>query len=246
MDVVPDRQPLRKLDNFRRGELKRLLLHRGYSKIEVHNAVEDIMAERVRWTCTALGERVRLTFKEKIRLSIRTIACVDRTKKMVKLYYLERRRERDRRRRRIDNMQVQMARETNGLSARARQLAAALKSDWMSSHTLADAMKEKWRLRHNAALRMAALRASRELCEAGIAERKVEPGPKGGYLTFMRRSATNTGTSQRQNARSADKIRAARSGDKICSTEQSSPNKNIRRHRRSAGKPGTPEQGTLH
>jgi hypothetical protein len=50
------------LNNIRRGELKRILGAQGVSWIEVHNAVEDIMAERQRWTATALGHRMKLTF----------------------------------------------------------------------------------------------------------------------------------------------------------------------------------------
>jgi hypothetical protein len=67
------------LNNIRRGELKRLLLRRAESKIEVHNLVEDILAERDRWTAGALGRRMDLTFHEKIRFGIRTIACIDRS-----------------------------------------------------------------------------------------------------------------------------------------------------------------------
>jgi hypothetical protein len=49
------------LDNIRRAELKRLLLHRrAATKINVHNMVEDMLAERVRWTSVALGRRMRL------------------------------------------------------------------------------------------------------------------------------------------------------------------------------------------
>ena len=57
------------LDNIRRGELKRLLLHRrAASKVDVANAVENILAERARWTSMALGQRMQLTFAEKDRL----------------------------------------------------------------------------------------------------------------------------------------------------------------------------------
>jgi hypothetical protein len=80
---------MRQLDNVRRGELKRLLRHRGVSEIEVCNEVEDIMAERARWTAAALGQRMNLTFDLKIRFGIKTIACVDRTKKMMRLYFRE-------------------------------------------------------------------------------------------------------------------------------------------------------------
>jgi hypothetical protein len=137
------------LDNLRRGELKRLLLHRrAASKVEVHNMVEDILGERVRWTSTALGQRMQVTFEEKARLGIRTLRCVDRTMKMMQLYYLERRRERDRRR--ANKMRAQTS-EMNGLSARTQKLAAMLSNDWMSGYRLVEILEKKWRLKHNAA-----------------------------------------------------------------------------------------------
>ena len=118
------------LDNIRRGELKRLLLHRrAASKVDVANMVENILAERVKWNSAALGERLQLTFEEKIRLGIRTIACIDRTKAMMKLYYLERKRERDRRRAKMRTRTSEMI----GLSARARNIAAMLNNDWTSA-----------------------------------------------------------------------------------------------------------------
>ena len=215
MDVeycAAESKPL--LDNIRRGELKRLLLHRrATSKINVHNLVENILAERARWTSAALGERIQLTFEEKIRLGISTIACVDRTKAMMKLYFLERRRERDRRRAKMRTRTSEMI----GLSARARNIAAMLSSDWTSGHGLVEAIEKKWRLKHDAA-RKAMRRAVIEISDAAIGfEMKAEPGPRGGYQTFMRLrlpgSAGNTGTSEDRSARSAHKIRVARSGD---------------------------------
>jgi hypothetical protein len=208
------------LDNIRRFELKRLLLHRrAASKVEVHNVVEDILGERVRWTHMALGERVQLTFEEKIRLAIRTIACIDRTKMMMKLYYRKRKRERDRRR--VNEMRAQTS-EMNGISARARKLAAMLKNDWTSGHRLVEAIEKKWRLKHDAA-RKAMRRAVIELGNAHIGfEQKIEPGPRGGYQSFMRlrmlRSIAKLGISEHQGARSADKIRTVRSGDSNLST----------------------------
>jgi hypothetical protein len=110
------------LDNLRRGELKRLLLHRrAASKVDVYNVVEDILGERVKWTSTALGRRMQLTFEEKVRLGIRTLRCIDRNANMMRLYYLERRRERDRRR--AKKMRGQMAKEDEwfvGQDAEAR------------------------------------------------------------------------------------------------------------------------------
>jgi len=110
---------LNPLNNIRRGELKRILFYQGASKIKVHNMVEDIMAERVRWTAIALGRRMNLTFALKIKLGIRTIAAIDRTKTMMRLYFREQKRERDRRRMRKMRTQV-----TNDMSPRAKRLLA--------------------------------------------------------------------------------------------------------------------------
>jgi hypothetical protein len=192
------------LDNLRRGELRRLLHHRGASKveqfnniprgllrqIEVNNQVEDIMEERVRWSATALGERVRLTFEERVLLGIRTIVCIDRSKKMVRLYYraqrLERRRERDRRRYR--EMKAQLP-----ISPRERELLAVLTADrWHDSRGLIEAMKghyrrESGRPLNKDALAQAVLRAGHKLVEAGLAEQQIAPGPAGGRALFLRR-----------------------------------------------------------
>jgi hypothetical protein len=136
---------MRQLDNVRRGELKRLLRHRGVSEIEVHNAVEDIMAERSRWTAAALGQRMNLTFDQKIRLGINTIACVDRTKRMMRLYFRERKRERDR-------MRVNKMREkiTKPISPRAKQLATVLNGEWIESRALGDSIRKRWKLKPDA------------------------------------------------------------------------------------------------
>jgi hypothetical protein len=208
--------------NVRRREMERLLLHHGVSKVVVANMVEDILDERPEgWTRKALGKRLQVTFAEVKKLWIRTMACVDRTDAEVKAYYRERKRERDRRR--VSNMRVQMkVSGTNGVSARARKLAAMLNDDWTPGAVLVEATKKKWRLKHDAA-RKAVRRAVIELSDAQIGfEQKIEIGPRGGYQTFMRlqtrRNATNIGTSELQSARSADGTRAAQSGDSNCPT----------------------------
>ena len=125
-----DARKVNPLDNIRRGELKRILLCQGVvSKIDVHDMVEDIMAERVRWTAADLGQRVNLTFALKTTRRIRTIACIDRTPAQVRLYYKQRKRERDNRR--IRKMRTETG---NDLSPRARRLLAALGDDWNSEH----------------------------------------------------------------------------------------------------------------
>jgi hypothetical protein len=229
-----DRQPRKKkaaergmiehLDNIRRAGLKRLLLHRRVAtKIDVHCKVEDILGERVRWTNKALGERLQVKWEEVKQLHLKGMTPVNVSKETVALYYLERRRERDRRR--AKKMRAQM-KVTNGLSARARKLAALLNGDWMPLYSLVETVEDSWRLKHDAAGR-AVRRAALELREAEIGfEVKVEPGPRGGYVQFVRRSPSITGISENRGARSADKIRAARKGDSNLSRRTKSVGQN--------------------
>ena len=84
------------LINIRRGELKRFLRRDGVREIEILNSVENILAERRRWSADALGRRINLTFQDKLLLGIRTIQCVDRTPAEVKAHFRERKRTRDR------------------------------------------------------------------------------------------------------------------------------------------------------
>jgi len=194
------------LDNLRRGELKRLLRHRGVPEIELHNAVEDIIAERRRWTAAALGRRINLTFDEKIQLGIRTIACVDRTKGMMRLYFRERKRERDRRRRRRNKMEAQIMRAKT-VSPRAKELAAILTDAWAESGQLAEQMT--WNLKDDA-LRIAIARASRELSSAGIVEIKYGPGKRGSRVLFVRKRPTIIAISAHRSIRNASEMRLSR------------------------------------
>jgi hypothetical protein len=151
------------------------------SEIEVHNAVEDIMTERARWTAAALGRRVDLTFEEQILFGIRTIACVDRTKRMMRLYFRERKRDRDRRR--INEMRARIP--TNSISLRARELTAVLNDEWTESRALGALMQKRWKLKRDA-MEKAVHRASQELCDASIAERKYGSGSRGSRVLFLR------------------------------------------------------------
>src|SRR4051812_19483492 len=84
------------LANLRRGELKRFFRHQGVPEAEVHNLVEDLLAERPRWSAAELGKWIGLTFEEKLSLRIRTIQCMDRTLDEVKAHFREQKRMRDR------------------------------------------------------------------------------------------------------------------------------------------------------
>ena len=172
--------PINPLNNIRRGELKRLLLHRGTSEVEVHNLVEDIIGERARWTAPALGWRMKLAFDEQISLGIRTIACIDRTKWMVRLYFRERKRERDR-------MRWQRKKQTfgRGLSPMAKQISELTAEKWMSVAEIVEILRRPQRRKREAA-RSAVRRALTELSAADLVEIRVEDRPTGGYERFVR------------------------------------------------------------
>jgi hypothetical protein len=182
------------LGNLRKGELKRILRHRRTPEVEVANMAADVLAERFRWTAAALGERMNLTFNEKIALGIRTMAPIDRPRWMVKAYYLQRRRERDRRRSKLNRAKAAVS---AGLSQRAQALLAMLNHNWVPSTALDELAMKSFRrpsvvlggrvqkLKH-AAVRSAVLRAARELCEEGFADHKFAPGPKGGKVLYLR------------------------------------------------------------
>jgi len=104
------------------------------------NSVENILAERRRWSADALGRRINLTFQDKLLLGIRTIQCVDRTPAEVKAHFRERKRTRDRlRKKRLR----QMAMPADGLSVRARDLLAVLDGDWIRSTGLAQKVEKR-------------------------------------------------------------------------------------------------------
>ena len=122
---VAERDPL---TNIRRGELKRFLRHNGVSDFELCNRVEDILAERQKWTAVALGGRIGLTFEKKLLLGIRTIQCMDQTPAEVREHFRERKRARDRIRKK---RRRQMAGPADSLSVRGRDLLAVLDGEWI-------------------------------------------------------------------------------------------------------------------
>jgi hypothetical protein len=207
----------------------------------VHNAVEDILAERLKWTAAALGERVQLTFQDKIRLGIKSIACIDRTKKMVRLYFQERKRERDRRR--VNKMRERI---TKPISPRAMQLAAVLNGEWVESRALGDSIRKRWKLKPDA-LEKAVHRASQELSDAGLAERKYGTGSRGSRVLFLRlRKPANIDVPASQDARYADEIRALRRSDSKVSGRQCRADKIESLHRRKSITTSTSRNGSLH
>jgi hypothetical protein len=177
---MASRVPDDPLTNIRRGELKRILRHNGASEIEVHNRVEDILAERPKWTADALGRRIGLTFEKRLLLGIRTIQCMDKAPAEVKEHFRERKRARDRlRKKRLR----QMARPADSLSVRARDLLAVLDEEWIRSTDLGQKVQNRkpfcranGRRLNKDALRQAVNRACHELCAVELAEQKIEMG----------------------------------------------------------------------
>jgi hypothetical protein len=226
---------LNPLNNIRRGELKRLLLHRrAVSEIEVHNEVENILAERARWTAAALGCRMKLAFDEKIGLAIRTIACIDRKKWMVRLYYRERKRERDR-------MRWQRKKQTFGrdLSPMAKQIAQVSAERWMSVAEIVEMLRRPQRRKREAA-RSAVRRALTELIAADLLEHKVEDRPTGGYERLVRlkkpENAALLDTAAREKSVAVDSFGEA---SDFRPPVTRPPVKSSPPHRRSSTKPGT-------
>jgi hypothetical protein len=186
---VPKGEPL---TNIRRGELKRILRHNGVSDIELHSRVEDILAERSKWTAEELGWRIGLTFKKKLLLGIRTIRCMDKPLAEVKEHFRELKRTRDRvRQKRLR----QMARPgADSLSVRARDLLSVLDGEWIRSTELAQKVEKgkpfrraNGRRLNKIALRQAVHRACCELCGIGLAEESTEMGAHHERVRLIRR-----------------------------------------------------------
>ena len=186
---APEGDPL---TNIRRGELKRILRHNGVSEIELRNRVEDILAERPKWTAVALGRRIRLTFEKRLLLGIRTIQCMDKTPDEVKAHFLERKRTRDRlRKKRLRQMARPAA---DSLSVRARDLLAVLDGEWIRSPNLAQKVEKRKPFRrangrrlNKIALRQAVHRACCELCGVERAEESTEMGPHHERVRLIRK-----------------------------------------------------------
>jgi hypothetical protein len=179
--------------NVRRSELKRIFLYRGAAVIEVSNLVEDFMDKHEAASSVKAGIHLQLTWDEKCKLGIKTIACIDRTREEVRIFYRERRRERDRMKKKVIRMQTL---KTKDISPRAKQLAAVLNGDWVQTRDLVKSVKqfrrEPGRPLKRRTMMQVALRAGEELCEIGIAEQKIETSAQGGRARFLRWNPTTT------------------------------------------------------
>jgi hypothetical protein len=226
--------PVNPLNNIRRGELKRLLRHRGTSEVEVHNLVEDIIGECARWTSPALGWRMKLTFDEQIRLRIRTIACMDRKKWMVRLHFRERKRERDR-------MRWHRKKQTflRDLSPMAKQIAELTAEKWMSVAKVVQILRRPQQRKREGA-RSAVRRALTELITADLLEDNVVDRPTGGYERFVRlkkpENAALLDTTTRKKSAVIDSFGEA---SDFRPPVTRPPVKSSPPHRRSSTKPGT-------
>jgi hypothetical protein len=93
---------------------------------------------------------------------------------------------------------------TERMSPMAKRLVTALNGDWIRASALVGFAGNGKRMKRESLRRMV-LRAVDEFCELGTAERKTEPNPLGGTLTFVRRNAAKLGISQQRDTRSTVK-----------------------------------------
>ncbi len=157
---------------IRLNELRRLLRGRGLSDVEAAQFIEAELENFGQWPAGALGDKLELTFDEKIKFSIRTIQCFDRPKHEVDAYYHEKKKERDRMKKAEQRAGKQ---RTIPVTARAAALLAAIQGrGWVTVPDLArEAVGLAGFRRKSAdqvALRQAVHRATRELREVGLVE----------------------------------------------------------------------------
>jgi len=175
-----------RVDNFRRRELQYAMRPLGATEIEIESVLRQYRGRR--WDRTAVGRHINLTFarwqllgKQAKRggLGLRHIWPGDRTAEQMRQYMKDRRRDADRERKRRDRMSRNINPKIKGISPRARILAAVLADEWTESRSLLDSVKPRWRnsagehLKSGTAAK-ALQKAARELCEAGVAEQKIE------------------------------------------------------------------------
>jgi len=112
---------------------------------ELQHLIADVDAHSRRWTADALGDRVELSFEEKIGLDIRNIACFDKPKHEVNAFYHQRRRERDAKRKRDRRAAKKKDRESGvkNLSPRASAVFEFLRGEgWACNTGIAAGIRE--------------------------------------------------------------------------------------------------------
>jgi hypothetical protein len=93
----------------------------------------------------------------------------------------------------------------------------------------------------------AVLRASRELCKADIAEQKIEAGPTGGRVLFLRlKKPMNVDVSGRRGVSYTDEISTSRRSDSKMPSRRCRDDKSESPLRRNAITTGTSGDGRLH
>jgi hypothetical protein len=145
---------------------------------ELQHLIDDSNAHPRFWKPDALGNRVELTFEEKVVLDIRNINCFDRPKHQVTAFYKRRRREREaeRKRRRRAAAKKDRVPKVDDLSPRAGAIFKVLRGKgWMSTHATAavvSALPAFESLTWDG-MRQAIGRAVRELIDADVIEVKL-------------------------------------------------------------------------
>ena len=168
---------------------------------ELWRLIEYVNAYPRHWTAAALGNRVELTFKEKIRLDIRHVDCCDRPKDEVVAFYRKRKNNRDVERRRRKRAGLRSAPEPIGAppknsidvdecAYRAQAIHHALiDREWLSVRLIANRVRAWATFRNldDEGLRQAIHRALRELANGGLVEIEKRPGQRGLQVKFARR-----------------------------------------------------------
>jgi hypothetical protein len=203
---------------WRRGQLIRLFRHRGQlqdnnigrvrlllelgltgteaqkvapwmSLAHLSNLIGEVDRFPQFWTADKLGNRVELTFKEKVKLNIRNIDCFDKPKHEVDAFFRKRRRERDAERKSLKRKAAKRKIKAKVFARSTVVLEILSTNEWMSTGEIADRANGKpefANLRWDA-MRQAMGRAVRELVKAKLAEEQLERIYGKGVLGYMTR-----------------------------------------------------------
>jgi hypothetical protein len=235
------------LRNFRRRELRQAMSWPSES------AIDGVLRRfQHNWDRTAVGRHIHLSFERWSRggkpakygegsVGLHYIWPGDRTAKQMRQYLKERKRSADRERKREDRMNRRTTKQIKQILPRARMLAAALASvldgKWTESRDIVGRLRHKWlspggKTLNNNAVYKALHIAARELCDAGIAEQKIEHGTRS-----LRWNPAST--FRREDFQNPDKRTRFRAHYPVTITKSASA------RQRSAAKPGTSDAGLL-
>jgi hypothetical protein len=169
-------------NNLRLGELRRLFLHRARRQGQgMINAQADVLIRKQipdfeSMTADQLGDRIELTFEEKIGLSIRSIRCFDRPKADVQAYYRSQKLIRDQIR--AAQKRAEQSKPRKRRSARAQVVFGVIRQRVeMTSPEIGAAIAKRWDFKgrdgqalDGQARRRAVHRALKELRDEGVIE----------------------------------------------------------------------------